>query len=159
MHELHCYDYVNHAYQPVREAVLANPQELFHKATSTSDHAQLHVELGALKLGAEIAIEIKKIHEEAETLERPKTVIDFEWRAERGSALFPIMKASLVIYPLTPTETQLELNGVYDPPLGVVGEAVDAVALHRLAEASVASFVRDIAGHLRRTLSSETASA
>ena len=66
--------------------------------------------------------------------------------------LFPLMKAEIWLYPLTATETQLDFQGVYEPPLGALGKAVNAIAGHRLAEASVHRFVDDLAGYLRRTL-------
>jgi hypothetical protein len=66
--------------------------------------------------------------------------------------LFPFMRAELAIYPLTSTETQLDFRGVYEPPLGALGKAVNAVIGHRIAEASVHRFVSDIAEYLRQTL-------
>jgi len=66
--------------------------------------------------------------------------------------LFPLMKAELSIYPLTTTETQLDFLGHYEPPLGALGKAMNAVAGHRIAEASVHRFVSDVAGYLRKAL-------
>ena len=66
--------------------------------------------------------------------------------------LFPIMKADLSIYPLTATETQLDFKGVYEPPLGPLGKAVNAMVGHRIAEVSVHRFVSDVAEYLRKTL-------
>jgi hypothetical protein len=62
------------------------------------------------------------------------------------------MHAELVIYPLTATETQLELAGTYEPPLGLVGRAIDSTLLHRIAEASVLQFVQEVARYLREDL-------
>ncbi len=56
------------------------------------------------------------------------------------------------IYPITATETQLDFNGLYEPPLGPLGKAVNAIIGHRIAEASVHRFVSDVAGYLRKTL-------
>ena len=53
------------------------------------------------------------------------------------------MTAVLAVYPLTATETQLDFSGQYDPPLGAVGDAVDALVGHRIAEASVHRFVTE----------------
>ena len=72
--------------------------------------------------------------------------------SERSPHLFPFMKAELSIYPLTATETQLDLSGHYEPPLGALGTAVDALIGHRLAEASVHRFVTDVAEYLKTTL-------
>ena len=66
--------------------------------------------------------------------------------------LFPLMKAELSIYPLTATETQLDFQGVYEPPFGPLGKAVNAVVGHRIAEVSVHRFVNDVAGYLRQNL-------
>jgi hypothetical protein len=151
-HELHCYDYVNQPYDTVRREVLADPSSLFRSATAGGKASQLHVRIGALELGAEIAIEIRGTDETSGTSERPVTTLALEWHAVRSSSLFPLMKATLSLYPLTPTETQLELTGTYEPPLGILGEAIDSIALSRFAQASVATFIREIATHLRRSL-------
>jgi hypothetical protein len=158
-HELHCYDYVNQPYELVRREILADPLAIFQRATSTGNSSQLHVHIGALELGAEIAIEVLGVDENRAPLERPSTTLSLVWRSVRGTALFPLMTATLAIYPLTPTETQLALDGTYDPPLGVLGDAIDAVALRRFAQSSVASFIRETATYLRRSLTSNHATA
>jgi len=66
--------------------------------------------------------------------------------------LFPLVKANLSIYPLTATETQLDFKGLYEPPLGPLGKALNAMVGHRIAEVSVHRFVSDVARYLRKTL-------
>jgi hypothetical protein len=56
------------------------------------------------------------------------------------------------VYPLTSSETQLDFSGVYEPPFGAVGRTVNAIIGHRIAEASVHTFVNDVAGYLRQAL-------
>ena len=85
-------------------------------------------------------------------MSRPATRLQLEWRAARTPRLFPLMKADLSIYPLTATETQLDFKGVYEPPLGLFGKAVNAVVGYRIAEVSVHRFVSDVAQYLRETL-------
>jgi hypothetical protein len=53
---------------------------------------------------------------------------------------------------LTATETQLDLSGLYEPPFGAVGKAMNAIAGYRIAEVSVHRFVGDVAGYLRQAL-------
>lgn len=62
------------------------------------------------------------------------------------------MKAELSIYALTATETQLDSSGLYEPPLGALGKAANAVVGHRIAEVSVHRFVSDVAEYLRHAL-------
>ncbi len=75
-----------------------------------------------------------------------------EWEAAERPRLFPLMNAQLSLYPLTARETQLDFLGQYDPPLGLLGGAVDAVIGHRIAEASVHRLVADVARYLRQAL-------
>jgi hypothetical protein len=62
------------------------------------------------------------------------------------------MDAELAIYPLSKDETQLDLRGNYEPPLGPLGEMLDAVVGHRIAEASVHRFLFEIATLLKSEL-------
>ena len=140
--ELHCYDYVNHPYEAVRSALLADPRAVLAHATS------LHAKLGPVDVGTEVEIEVRDIIE-TRAHDRAVTQIDFTWRASKHPGLFPTMTAYLRCYVLSPSETQLEVSGTYEPPLGVAGKAVDALAMHKLAEESIANFVRDVANYLR----------
>jgi hypothetical protein len=74
------------------------------------------------------------------------------WEAARAAAIFPSMRAELSAWPLATTETQLEIEGTYTPPLGMVGNALDALLGHRLAEAAVHRFLEDVVEHLRHEL-------
>jgi hypothetical protein len=53
------------------------------------------------------------------------------------------------VYPLTATETQLDFVERYEPPLGIVGGALDATVGHRIAQASVHRVITDVAKYLR----------
>ena len=104
-------------------------------------------------LAADIAIAVKQIVETPATATSgPSTVIHLEWEAVSLPHLFPFMKAELALYPLTATETQLDFSGAYQPPLGVLGSAMNAMVGHRIAEGSVHRFVTDVAEYLRTTL-------
>lgn len=85
------------------------------------------------------------------------TSIELCWQAADTPGLFPAMNAELRVYPLSFTETQIELVGSYEPPMGVLGSAVDAVVGHRVAEASVHRFVRAICERLKQELGGEHA--
>jgi hypothetical protein len=152
-HELRAYDYVNRPYQAVREALLADPLETFRRATVTASRPAAEVELrakvGPLSIGQDVAISLGAITDGRTGSGDPVTKVAIEWKSARQAGLFPTMRATLSIYPLSSRETQLELDGTYDPPLGLLGDALDAIALHKVAETSVAGFVRDVAGFLR----------
>ena len=153
------YDYVNHPYKAVRERLISGRMDIFHNATKGASSriqnlaSELHVNYGGFELSADISIKIKNIHEHEKTAgSGPVTVIELEWEAARLTQLFPLMQAELTIYPLTSTETQLELSGKYEPPLGFFGTAMDSVAGRRIAQASVNQFITDVAFYLRNDL-------
>lgn len=153
------YDYVNHPYADVCEKIISNGPSIFRDATKSaagrakSVASKLRVNIAGIEVGTEISISVNNITEHAESaLSGPITQIDLEWEAAKMPRLFPFMKANLSIYALTATETQLDLLGNYEPPLGLVGSAMDAVIGHRVAEASVHQFVADLAAYLRSAL-------
>lgn len=157
--ELRAYDYVNHPHQRVRDALHDDARAIFTEATkaaasrANSVAAGLHVNVGGIEVGAEIAITVYRVEDhERGPLDRPATRVELEWEAAKAPGLFPLMNGQLWAYALSATETQLDFEGVYRPPLGVVGAALDAAVGHRIAEASVHRFVTDVAAHLRQTL-------
>lgn len=155
--EIRSYDYVNHPYQRVRNALRQDALSVFQSATKAaasraqSVAAELHVDVGGIGVKADVRISVKKIEERVVNA-TPSTRLLLEWEAVTVPRLFPFMKAELSIYPLTATETQLDFSGLYEPPLGVVGKAVNALVGYRIAEASVHRFVSDVAEYLRKTL-------
>ena len=157
--EIRCYDYVNHPYARVRDALRQDALKVFREATKAaasraqSVAAELHVDLGGIGVKADIAISVKNIEEKpADAMSGPATRVLLEWEAATAASLFPLMKAELSLYPLTSTETQLDFGGLYEPPFGPVGRAMNAVAGHRIAEASVHRFVDEVAEYLRKNL-------
>ena len=154
--EIRSYDYVNHPYAAVRDALVKDPAGVLHAATnSAASRARavataLQVNIGPLSIGADVAVTVGTISEQTDdTPLSPVTRIPIEWSAAQRAALFPIMDAELSVYPLTATETQLDFLGRYEPPLGIVGGALDAIVGHRIAEASVHRLVADVANYLR----------
>jgi hypothetical protein len=157
--EIRSYDYVNHPFAKVREALVANPTRVFSAATRAAAGraqvlaAELRVTVGGLDLAAEIVITVGAAEDVAKgPLGGPLTRLPVSWEAAKHPQLFPLMNGVLAVYPLTATETQLDFHGQYKTPLGVVGSAVDALAGHRIAEASVHRFISDVARYLREAL-------
>jgi hypothetical protein len=154
--EIRSYDYVNHPYAAVRQALSADATGVFTAATRSASSrarsvaAALKVTIAGLEVSADIKLSVGAIQELSGPT--PVTRIPVSWEAAERPALFPLMDAELSVYPLTPTETQLDFLGRYDPPLSVVGDAANALIGHRIAEASVHRFVADVARYLREHL-------
>jgi hypothetical protein len=159
---LRVYDYVNCPYNVVRERITADALNVFRNATkvaaqrANSVASELHVNIAGIEVGTDIAISIGTIEETPRSASvSPRTRIEIEWQAAKMPRLFPFMKAELFLYPLTSTETQLDFVGNYEPPMGVIGSVMDAVAGHRIAEASVHQFIKDVSAYLRTELSDQ----
>lgn len=157
--EIRCYDYVNHPYERVRDVLKKNALAVFQSATKTaasraeSVAAELHLDFGGLGVKSDIKISVKSIAERpSDAMSTPATQLLLEWEAATAPRLFPLMKGELAVYPLTKTETQLDFQGVYEPPFGAVGKTMNAIAGHRIAEASVHRFIDEVAGYLRQAL-------
>ena len=147
--EIHCYDYVNHPYEQVRDALSKDAPAVFQSATKAaasraqSIASELQIDMGGIRIEADIRVSVKNIEvKDHEVMSGPATRLHLEWEAARLPRLFPLMKADLSIYPITATETQLDFNGLYEPPLGPLGKALNAMV----------GFLSDVAEYLRKTL-------
>jgi hypothetical protein len=157
--EIRCYDYVNHPYEQVRDALKHNALTVFQSATKAAATraqavaAELHTDVGAIAVKVDIKISVKSVEEKMpNAMSTPSTRLLLEWEAASRPGLFPLMKSELTIYPLTSTETQLDFWGLYEPPFGTVGKAMNAIIGHRIAEASVHRFITDVARYLGQML-------
>jgi hypothetical protein len=156
--EVRSFDYVNQPYVRVRDVLQGDALEVFRSATRAAASraravaSELHVNVGGLNIGTSIDIAVKDVKETDSGPSGPVLRIQLEWQAMEKPHLFPFMDAELSIYPLTNTETQLDFAGQYQPPLGALGAAINAVVGRRVAEASVHRFVADVARHLRRRM-------
>ena len=157
--KIRCYDYVNHPYERVCDALKQNALVVFESATKTaasraqSVAAELRVDFAGIGIKTDIKIDVKSVDEKAaSSSSMPTTKLTLEWEAAKMPRLFPLMNGELFVYPLTATETQLDFSGVYKPPFGSIGKTMNAIVGHRIAEASVHRFVGDVAAYLRHAL-------
>ncbi|HEX5671976.1 MAG TPA: hypothetical protein VFY46_04560 [Acidimicrobiia bacterium] len=66
------------------------------------------------------------------------------WRATGARNLFPLLKAELILADMS-GRVLISLRGVYDPPLGALGRLVDRALLSRVADATIKSWVDQLA--------------
>jgi hypothetical protein len=152
-HTIRCFDYVNRPYDQVRAELLADPLGIFERATHVGSARagqlpELRVRLGAIEVSADVTIRIISVSEDREQ-HRPATRIVLEWEGARSPGLFPKMTAILSLYALSGHETQLDLSGVYQPPLGVLGATLDTMVGHRYAETACTGFIEAVAAAMR----------
>ncbi len=151
-----CYEYVNRPYERVRAVIHRDPLKLLQRATTsaaaraTSLIASLRVQVAGIEIGVDVRVLVRRVRDlEMGPGTEPVTRVELTWEATRLPALFPSMLAEVSARPLSVTETQLEIEGSYWPPLGPVGTAIDAAVGHRVAEAAVHRLLADLAEQIR----------
>src|SRR5262249_11070483 len=118
-HELRCYDYVNHPYADVRDALWSNALAIFKRATTAAAArandlgVELRVRIGAIEVSADVDIQITAVEEVRSPFGHPATKLTLDWKSARRPGLFPAMTGELTAYALSSTETQLEFFGNY----------------------------------------------
>ena len=154
-HSLRCYQYVTRPYDRVREVLRSHALEILRGATASAAHrataltTTLRLDTGPIEVGVDVRVHVQGMRDEQGVAGLPPaTRVDLAWEAARMPALFPSMKCTISCWALSPTETQLELEGEYSPPLGPVGAALDSLVGHRVAEATVHRLLEDVCSEL-----------
>ena len=75
-------------------------------------------------------------------------VVPVTWKATFPQKLFPVMHGKVDVSPVTRDETKLTVSGMYEPPLGKLGEQLDEVVMHSVAEGTVKELAESLAGRL-----------
>jgi hypothetical protein len=72
--------------------------------------------------------------------------LTLRWQATGPfGGLFPVLDADITLIPDGDAATLIGLSGVYGPPGGAVGAGLDRAILHRVATATIRSFLARIA--------------
>ena len=71
------------------------------------------------------------------------------WEATgAGGKLFPVLDADLTLADFGAQGTLVALAGVYRPPFGALGQALDRAVLHRVAVSTIKGFLARVAAEL-----------
>lgn len=84
------------------------------------------------------------------------TRIPISWRVPESEA-FPVFQGFFEIQPLSSYDVQIALLGYYHAPFGTVGAAFDAVLGRRIAEATIARLVEEVADAIKEPSSASKA--
>jgi hypothetical protein len=146
---LHDFAYVPVSAERVRDRILADDGEWLTPIASAAagDGEALRLRVGPLSalpmLGKTVSVHVGHPIARGEV-----TVVPLTWQATNAPGLFPVLTADLEVASLGDDLTQLTLQGRYDPPLGGIGQRIDRLLMHRVAEASVRSFLSHLAERL-----------
>jgi hypothetical protein len=97
--------------------------------------------VGALGLYKLVRVQIRELAQQD-----GQAGLAIRWEASGpGSGLFPALDADIRLVPAEGQTTLLVLAGVYRPPFGTLGSALDRAALHRIAAATIRNFLGRLA--------------
>lgn len=142
---------INRDFDEIRARVRADPRALIAASAGAAyrhgERVSLRLTplLGHPRLGKSIDVDLAEPYEREDRL-----VLPMHWWAPGATRLFPHLDGDLEFAPLGATTSQITLMASYDPPLGFVGRRADVLLLHRVAEASIRSFLVRVSRNLER---------
>ena len=80
------------------------------------------------------------------------TIVPMNWKATFPSKLFPTMNGKLEMAPVDVDETRLTVSGMFQPPLGRLGEQLHETVMHNVAEGTVKELAESIAERIEETI-------
>ena len=149
---LHDFAYVPVGAGQVRDRLLANRGEWLSPLASAaaSDGEELRLRIGPSEALPVLSKTVRVTV--GDPLERGEvTVVPITWQATGTPGCSPSSAPTSRSPRSTAELTQLTLHGRYEPPLGAIGRRLDRLLMHRVAEASVRSFLRHLAEALTPT--------
>jgi hypothetical protein len=129
-----------------RLAGLAESGALIGASYDAYDHEGAHLRVGVAGLSKLVRVQVREL---AQT--DTSAGLAIRWEATGpGGRLFPVLDADVRLAPAGEGATLLAIAGSYRPPLGSLGDALDRAILHRVATATINSFLAQVAAQIGR---------
>lgn len=77
-------------------------------------------------------------------------VLPITWEATFPRTLFPVMTGKVSVSPAMTNRTRLTVSGMYEPPLGRLGETLNEAVMRKVARATVKELAGQIADRLAK---------
>ena len=113
----------------------------------TPEHGKYSIALGATQLSRDV---VTRVEPPFETVAEPLryTAIHFEIQDRRHPQAFPKLEADLQAIPRPDGNTDISVDGWYEPPTRSFGDAIDAAGMSRLARPAIRRHFKQILGRL-----------
>ena len=143
--------HIEHPVKACTDALMQGPPKWFlRKSESNASSVGLHV--AGVPVRKRVVIELG-----APVRTSTWTVIPITWKATFPKKLFPEMTGRIELAPTDAKTTRLTVSGMYEPPLGRLGEQLDEAVMHNVAEGTVKELAESIAERLQMAISSRAA--
>jgi hypothetical protein len=144
--------YVQHSVhidQPLRdvsEALMTGPSKWFPKLGG-SNQATIGLHVAGFPVRKRVKVELGEAVKTSTW-----TVIPLTWKATFPQKLFPVMTGKIEVAPVDKGVTRLTVSGMYEPPLGRLGQELDEALMHNAAAATVKELAESIAQRLEKAV-------
>jgi len=139
--------HVEHPVQACTAALMEGPPKWFIRGDESGSTVGLHV--------AGVPVRKRVVVELGEPVRTSTwTVIPLTWKATFLQKLFPTMTGKIELAPSDRNVTRLTVSGMYQPPLGRLGEQLDEALMHNVAQGTVKELAESIAQRLEKALAS-----
>jgi hypothetical protein len=139
--------HVQHPVNEVSAALAEGPQKWFPRLGGKNVSA-VGVHVAGVPVRKRVVVELGEPVKTATW-----TVVPLTWRATFPKKLFPEMTGKIELAPTDKDVTRLTVSGMYQPPLGKLGEQLDEAVMHNVAEATVKELAESIATRLEKAIS------
>jgi len=139
--------HIQHPVKVCTDALMEGPRTFFPgRGGKNVSKVGLHV--AGVKIRKRVVVELGEPVKTATW-----TVIPLSWRATFPRQLFPEMNGKIELAPTDKEVTRLTVSGMYQAPLGRLGEQIDEALMHNVAEGTVKELAEAIAQRLDETIS------
>jgi len=116
---------------------------------STSEDAYDHATIGLERVGLPGLSKLVRVQVRELAWTDRSVGLAIRWEATGlGGGLFPVLDADIRLAPAGERVTMLAVTGVYRPPLGTLGEALDRMVMRRVAIATIRDFMVQVAARI-----------
>ena len=131
--------HLRHPINVVSAALLEAPAKWFPKAVG--------IHLAGVPLRKKVAVDFGDAAQISTW-----AVVPLTWKSTFAEKLFPAMTGRVAVSPVSKEETRLTVTGMYDPPLGKLGEQLNEKLMYKVAERTVRELAASIAEKLNRAI-------
>lgn len=139
--------HIQHPVNACSDALAQGPRKWFPRLGGKNE-STVGVRIGGVPVRKRVVVELG---EPVKT--STWTVIPLTWKATFPQKLFPVMEGKIELAPVDKEVTRLTVSGMYQPPLGKLGEQLDEAVMHNVAEATVKELAQSIAKRLEQAVS------
>ena len=136
-----------HINRPIEEsaAALAEAAPIWFPRLNSRSRASVGVRVAGVPVRKRVNVTLGEPARAGDWTNVPVT-----WKATGPEMFFPVMNGRIELVPVEKAVTRLTVSGMYEPPLGKLGEQLDKALMHNVAEGTVKDLAESIAKKLSR---------